>query len=117
MASLNFAFLNNILQEHHAFTNVTHPAGTGGIVVPQVVYKRASPSYPLFPTIHFYHGQQPGVSLLQVLNGQQGHVSDGDLRPITTSTSTKIKIRVIVCFAAIKMVNAANQPVFAVAWI
>ena len=65
-------------------------------VVPQAVYNRAPAAYPAFPSIIFFEGQFPGVSLRAALNGRVAGVGDGDTRPTTTLTSTKIKIRLMV---------------------
>ena len=65
-------------------------------VVPQAVYNRAPAAYPAFPSITFFEGQFPGVSLRAALNGRVAGVIDGDTRPTTTLTSTKIKIRLMV---------------------
>ncbi|KAI0092299.1 hypothetical protein BDY19DRAFT_991016 [Irpex rosettiformis] len=62
-----------------------------GLVVPQAVH-RASPPYPSFPPIMFYEGQSYGASLQGTLNGLSA-IPDRDVRPTTTATSTKIKIR------------------------
>ncbi|KAI0790280.1 hypothetical protein BC629DRAFT_1440084 [Irpex lacteus] len=79
---------------YHAFTNLTPPI-PDGIVVPQLVYSRPPAPYPTFPPIPFHHGQQSGISLHSILNGQQGNMSDSSSRPTTTTTSTKIKIRLL----------------------
>lgn len=70
-------------------------------MVPQLVYSRPPAPYPTFPPIPFHHGQQSGISLHSILNGQQGNMSDSGSRPTTTTTSTKIKIRLLVCFRTV----------------
>ena len=70
--------------------------GNSLTVVPQAVYNRAPAAYPAFPSITFFEGEYPGVSLRAALNGRIAGVVDGDTRPTTTLTSTKIKIRIMV---------------------
>ena len=73
-----------------------HSLGDHFQVIPQIVYSRAPPAYPQFPSIAFFDGQFPGVSLQAALNGRVVGVLDNDTRPTTTTTSTKIKIRLMV---------------------
>ena len=66
------------------------------IVIPQIVYNHAPAAYPQIPSIAFCEGQVAGVSLQAAL-GRVAGMPDGDARPTTTVTSTKVKIRLMVC--------------------
>ena len=65
------------------------------VVIPQSVYNRAPTAYPQLPSITFLEGRVAGVSLQAAL-GRVAGMTDGDARPTTTVTSTKIKIRLMV---------------------
>ncbi|KAI0092313.1 hypothetical protein BDY19DRAFT_929405 [Irpex rosettiformis] len=79
---------------YHVFTNcrVNH---SRGILVPQIVYNPATPPFPKLPDITFAQGQHCGVSLLSALGCHQAILADGETRPVMTTTSTKIKIRIL----------------------
>ncbi|KAI0345886.1 hypothetical protein BDW22DRAFT_923841 [Trametopsis cervina] len=65
----------------------------GGFIVPQRRHI-ASQQYPPHQTIRFTHNGRPGVNLHDTLRLGAGGMPDADVRPITTTSSTNIGLRI-----------------------
>lgn len=77
---------------YHTF--VEYPAQSlGGFVVPQRPYTAPSP-YEQRPTIRFTHSGRFGINLQDALQQRAGDMLDAHERPVTTTSSSKITLRI-----------------------
>jgi len=78
---------------YHSFVDYDDYNYPCGFIVPQRVYVASGP-FPRRPTIYFQQDGHPGVYLCDALRQRVGGMPDREDRPETTSTSSKITIRI-----------------------